>query len=156
MSKPKKFEDYKVGELREIAEDEFAVESEGLNKQEVLAALTESGVTWAMHVANHPELQEEPEEEEKPKADGVVTTSQMKKQEEQPVEIVVKEEVPLSSKQEWLIKMVRANPLYEIRGHRFTRDNPFALVSPEDAEYILTREKGFRQATPSELQEFYG
>lgn len=157
---PSKFSDYKVGDLRDIAENEFAVEVEGLNGKEVLAALEESGVTWEMHLANHPELraveevaplQAAPEYD----APGVVTSAQMQAQ-EVPVEIVVKEEVPLQSRQEWLIKMVRSNPLFEVRGVRFTSQHPYALVSPEIAEHLLTREEGFRQATPSELQEYYG
>lgn len=153
---PTKFDDFKVAELRTIADDEFAVEvGEKASKAEILAALTESGVTWKMYLDNHPELQPEA-----PKADeGVVTSSQMQAvpvEDEQPVKIVVKEETPLSAREEWLIKMTRANPLFEVRGHRFTQENPFALMNPVDAEYVLTKEEGFRQATPGELQEYYG
>lgn len=159
---PEKFEDYTIAELREIAEEEFAVEAEGLNQTEVIAALLESGVTFDQHLDNHPEFKavgdakvEGVEETADP---GVVTSAQMETApvEEAPVEIVVKEETPLTARQEWLIKMDRANPLYEVRGHRFTQENPYALVSPEDAEYLLTKETGFRQATPTELQQYYG
>lgn len=167
---PREFKDYGVADLRDIAENEFAVtvetEDDRLpNKAEVLAALSEYGVTFEQHLANHPELVAALNETESAgvvvaeenSAPGVITAASMKAVLEEPeVKIVVKEEVPLFSKEEWLIKMVRANPLYEVRGHKFTQQNPFALVSPEDAEYLLTRETGFRQATPSELQEYYG
>lgn len=158
---PEKFEDYTISELRDIAENEFAVEAEGLNQSEVLAALTESGVTFDQHLDNHPEFKAVEDAKvtaaEETADPGVVTAAQMQEQPvQEEVKIVVKEEVPLFSREEWLIKMVRANPLYEVRGHRFTQDNPFALVSPADAEYLLTKETGFRQATPSELQQYYG
>lgn len=167
---PREFKDYGVADLRDIAENEFAVEVEVEgdrlpNKAEVLAALSEAGVTFDQHLANHPELTAALSatadagvvSAEEHAAPGVITAASMKAAVEDPeVKIVVKEELPLFSKEEWLIKMVRANPLYEVRGHRFTQENPFALVSPADAEYLLTREDGFRQATPSELQEYYG
>lgn len=159
---PEKFEDYTIAELREIAEEEFAVESEGLNQAEVIAALLESGVTFDQHLDNHPEFKAvddaKVEAAEEHSAPGVVTTTQMETAPVEPeeVKIVVKEDTPLSTREEWLIKMDRPNPLYEVRGHRFTQENPYALVSPEDAEYLLTKETGFRQATPTELQKYYG
>lgn len=151
---PEKFEDFKVAELRTLADEEFAVEvGEKASKPEVLAALVENGVTWDMYLDLHPELKDV--EVETPA--GVVTSTQMQEQPvQEEVRIVVKEEVPLQSREEWLIKMTRANPLYEVRGQKFTQENPFALVSPADAEYLLTKEDGFRQATPSELQQYYG
>lgn len=149
---PTRFEDFRVGELRDIADNEFAVAvDEKASKAEVLAALTESGVTWSMYLEQHPEIKGE--------TDNVVTTTQINEpveSNEQSVKIVVKEETPLATREEWLIKMARANPLYEVRGHRFTQENPFALMSAADAEYVLTKEDGFRQATPSELQTYYG
>lgn len=160
---PTKFEDYKVAELRDIAENEFAVDIDPTaNEAEVLAALLENGVTFDQHLDNHPEFKavEDTKVEAAPEneAPGVVTAAQMQTPavENDDVKIVVKEEVPLFSREEWLIKMVRANPLYEVRGHKFTQENPFALVTPADAEYLLTKEEGFRQATPSELQQYYG
>lgn len=161
---PKKFEDFKVGELRTIADQEFAVEvGDDATKAEVLAALVESGVTFDQYLALHPELTAVIAEEPKVVAveetadPGVVTATQMQAEPvQEEVRIVVKEETPLHTREEWLIKMDRENPLYEVRGQRFTQENPFALVSPEDAEYLLTKEKGFRQATPGELQQYYG
>lgn len=55
-----------------------------------------------------------------------------------------------------LIKMERRNPTYELRGYVFKAEHPFALVSEEDANWILENEKGFRMASPKEAKEFYG
>ena len=50
------FESLKVAELRRAADEDFAVEvGEKASKPEVLAALVESGVTWDMYLAQHPE-----------------------------------------------------------------------------------------------------
>jgi hypothetical protein len=56
-----------------------------------------------------------------------------------------------------LIKMHRANRSYEILGYKFTQDNPYALTTSEDAEYITDSDPdGFRYATPKEAIDFYG
>lgn len=55
-----------------------------------------------------------------------------------------------------LIKMTRTNFTYQIRGYQFTRQHPFALVSDDDAEYLVEVVGGFRPATPKELSSFYG
>jgi hypothetical protein len=54
-----------------------------------------------------------------------------------------------------LLKMLRANRSYEVRGYRFTADHPFALATAEDAEWIVEHDEGFRYATPKEATEFY-
>lgn len=53
-----------------------------------------------------------------------------------------------------LVKMVRSNPTFEIRGYRFTKTHPYALVKNEDVDFILNT-TGFRIATPNEVAEFY-
>lgn len=55
----------------------------------------------------------------------------------------------------YLIKMERKNPLFEIGKHRFTQDRPFAVVSAKEAQEILTKYEGFRQAFPDEAESFY-
>ena len=37
----------------------------------------------------------------------------------------------------------------------FTREHPFAVVSPDEADWIL-EEEGFQIASPKEAREFYG
>lgn len=61
------------------------------------------------------------------------------------------------SKRDTLIRMHRKNKTYELLGYRFTQDNPYALVTPEEAEFITDQDpNGFRYATPKEAIEFYG
>lgn len=56
-----------------------------------------------------------------------------------------------------VIRMYRANRSYEILGHKFTQENPYALMSAADAETITDLDpEGFRYASPKEVAEFYG
>lgn len=55
-----------------------------------------------------------------------------------------------------LIKMRRANPTFEFRNYRFTKENPFVLMREDDASALLSFERGFVTATPQEAREYYG
>lgn len=46
-----------------------------------------------------------------------------------------------------VLKMTRKNASYEIRGYRFTRANPFALVRDGDVDTLVEKVGGFRPAT---------
>lgn len=153
----KSFKDLKIEELRRSAVEDFAVEiGEKDGKDIIIAALVESGVSWSDYVAQHPEVAPI---EETPVA--VVTSKTVTSTETiapvptEEIVVRVKEEVVSAPTDKFLIKMVRENLMYETRGHRFTKQHPYALVSPADAQYILSKEDGFRQAFPDELQEFY-
>jgi hypothetical protein len=129
------FETLKVAELKKIAED-FAVDTEGLkNKADIIAALTEEGVTYSVY-AKTIEVLEEAEVE----VDEVLPKFDPKK--EQPKDNV-------------LVRMTRANFRYDILGYTFTKDHPFIAMKEEDAQQIFDVEEGFRLATPREAQEFY-
>lgn len=170
---PKDFKDLKPTELYRAAIEDFAlpVEEDDKNKKTVLlAAFVEGGVTWADYVAQHPEVapvQEvvtnpNPVNQQSLSVDSAVPLDPENKwaeevEEEEPEARIITAELPkYKPKDKLLIKMDRKNPLFEVRGHRFTQENPYALMSPEDADYVLRFEDGFRQALPSELQEFYG
>lgn len=157
MTKPTGFSDLKPTELYRSAIEDFAlpVDAEDKNKKSVLlAAFVEGGVEWKDYVAQHPEVAPDPEPVVE---NNVVTSADLKaKPIEEDVVIRVKEEIPLKSNEKYLIKMVRDNPQFNVMGVKFTQEHPYALVRPEIADYLLTKEDGFRQATPSELREFYG
>jgi hypothetical protein len=129
------FDTMKVTELKTVA-DTFGVDLEDAkNKAEILAVITEEGVTYEMYAkflnAEKEEVEEvEAEEAPKPKP---------KKTDKNTV----------------LIKMERNNPSYQTYGHVFTREHPFVAVSENDAQEIFDNEKGFRMATPREVQEYY-
>lgn len=54
-----------------------------------------------------------------------------------------------------LVRMIRANNTYEIRGYRFTQEHPYVLVNERDADFLIERDGGFRVASPKEAREFY-
>lgn len=130
------FETLKVAELKKIAED-FAVDVESLkNKADIIAALSEEGVTWAVYQKTLKDLEDAEED-----ADEILPRFDPKK--EQSGDTV-------------LVKMTRANFRYDILGHTFTKDHPFVAMNEEDAQSIFDIEEGFRLATPKEVQEYYG
>jgi hypothetical protein len=129
------FDTLKVGELKAIAED-FAVETEGLkNKQDIIAALSEEGVTYAVYAKTLKDVEDAKEEIEilpvfDPKAERTEDTV--------------------------LVRMTRANFRYDILGHTFTQDHPFVAMHKDAAQEIFDIEEGFRLATPKEVQDYYG
>lgn len=183
-SKPQSFNDLDAEELYRSAIEDFAlpVEEDEKNKKKVLlSAFVEGGVTWAAYVSQHPEVKSDAEiaEEElaaKLKAgevvtsnapsynqigegveEGIVTAHAPVEEDVEPTIHVAQPPVrSLTPTDKYLIRMDRDNPLFEVRGYKFTDAHPYQLMAPEDAQYVLQYEDGFRQATPMELQEFYG
>lgn len=159
MSKtvPTSFNDLDAPELYRSAIEDFAlpVEEADKGKKKVLvAAFVEGGVSWADYVAQHPEVAPEPE----PEPVNVIKAPNKKKagRPQAGGNVITAKPIDATEEEQYLIKMTRENPLYETRGYRFTQEHPYALVSAADAQFILEREDGFRQAFPNELQEFYG
>lgn len=54
-----------------------------------------------------------------------------------------------------LVKMLRANGTYEIRGYTFKAAHPYALVKETDADFLIENDGGFAMASPREAKEFY-
>ncbi len=130
------FDTLKVAELRKIAED-FAVDTEGLkNKNDIIAALAEEGVTWSVYNKTINKVEEETEdmlEETLPKFDPKA---------EQPENTV-------------LVRMTRDNFRYDIMGFTFTKEHPFVAMVSDKAQEIFDKEEGFRLANPKEVQDYY-
>lgn len=59
-----------------------------------------------------------------------------------------------------LLKMDRQNPTFDILGRRFTKEQPFQLVSEDDAQDIIDATEdmggGFRIASPAEAKKYFG
>lgn len=127
------FETLKKDDLLRIA-DEFGVDTKPTDtKAVIIAALAEDGVTW----------------------DQVASLDETVAERDSVLKAQAEEEKQGGTKQ--LLRMLRANSTYEIRGTKFTREHPFALVPEEDAEYITESDpEGFRYATPKEAAEYYG
>ena len=122
------FETLKVADLRKIAED-FAVDTDGLkNKNDIIAAMSEEGVTWAVYQKTVKDLDDAEED-----ADEVLPRFDPKKDQ---------------AKDSVLVRMTRANFRYDILGYTFTDEHPFIAMKEEDAQSIFDKEEGFRLATP--------
>lgn len=130
------FEKMKVDELRAIADD-FAVDIDPKdNKNVVISKMVENGVTWDYYQKS---IGAEPEVP----AAIVAPTPQFDEAPEPDTEEKV------------LLRMTRENGTFEVRGAKFTRNNPYAIVRERDADYILEKYEGFRIASPKEVREFY-
>jgi len=128
------FDTLKVSELKQIAED-FGVEVESLKgKKDVIAALADEGVTWAVYAKTLQDVDDAKEEVE------ILPKFDPKKEQD---------------KDSVLVRMDRANFRYDILGFTFTKEHPYVAMSPEKAQAIFDKEEGFRLATPKEVQDFY-
>lgn len=153
---PTSFRDLKKAQLVEAA-TYFGTDDEG-GVETLRAGLVENGVTWDMYVKafkleGHEDLPEPVERtfrqveiEDDPEEEVVKVTEEVVTVEEKPV---------LAPQDKYLIKMTRKNPYFEFRHYRFTQEKPYAIMKADDAQAILESEKGFRQAFPAELREFY-
>jgi hypothetical protein len=127
------FDTLKVSELKAIAE-EFGVEANSLkNKKDIIAALTEEGVTWAVYQKTIKDIEDNTEE----------------------IEIIPKLDPKKIASDEVLVRMIRDNFRYDIIGYTFTKEHPFVAMSDENAQSIFDKEEGFRLATPKEVQDYY-
>lgn len=129
------FDTLKLAELKQVAED-FAVDITGLkNKETIIAALAEEGVSWGIYSKTKENIEEAEDimDEVLPKFDPKAN---------QPEDTV-------------LVRMTRANFRYDILGHTFTKEHPFVAMTKDNAQAIFDKEEGFRLATPSEVQNFY-
>ena len=128
------FDTLKVSELKKVAED-FGVDIEGLKgKADLIAALSDEGVTWAVYEKTVKDIEDNKEEVE------VLPVFDPNKEQD---------------KDNVLVKMERANFRYDILGFTFTKEHPFVAMSPDNAQAIFDKEEGFRLATPKEVQDFY-
>lgn len=133
------FKELTVPELKAVAE-QFAVDLDGKTKKaDIIAEIQEMGVTWEMYAATL-----EPEEEEAEEELALFEAPLVEEEEVEDEDDYV------------VVKMIRTNFTYEIRGYKFTRQHPYALVKEEDADYLIEVDEGFRMASPRELKEFYG
>jgi hypothetical protein len=128
------FDKMKVDELRQIA-DNFAVDIDPKdNKSVIVSKMVDHGVTWDYYqkAIGAEEI-----------ADAAETPTF-----DDPAESDVEEKV--------LLKMTRANGTFEVRGTKFTKANPYAIVNERDADFILEHYEGFSIASPKEVRAFYG
>lgn len=102
-------------------------------KAEIIAALEEIGFTWN----NYKKFIQQDEVAEKASEPTNVRFDQMV-----------------------LLKMDRKNPTFDILGRRFTKLQPFQVMTADEAQEIIDAVEpiggGFRIANPSEAKSFFG
>ena len=118
--------------------DEFGVElKSSFNKRAVTLAFAEAVVSAEL-IKGLKGTDEEAVEEDAPVVEAVAPVAE-----------------PVDESDRVLIRMTRTNHSYEVRGYRFTRDNPFGLVTEDDADYLIETEGGFAMASPKEARAYY-
>jgi hypothetical protein len=128
------FETLKLAEIKKIAED-FGVDINSLkSKTDIIAALSEEGVSWSVYSKTIKDVDDAKEE----------------------IEVLPKfDPKKAQDKDLVLVRMTRANFRYDTMGFTFTDQHPFVAMSEEAAQEIFDKEEGFRLATPKEAQDFY-
>lgn len=137
------FSSLTIPELRGVAE-QFAVDipDKVKSKPAIIKAIEDDGVTYQMYKSMLvPAAEEEPD----------LAETNESELDDGPYERQLDDEDPTT-----VIKMTRKNNSYEVRGYRFTRQHPYAVVSDDDAEYLIEFGGGFRPASKKEILEFYG
>lgn len=158
------FEDFNKNELKQIA-DEFVLDVDADNEAELRAAV--EGLDAEEVALSFPKwadrlVDEEDEEEtalvtsESTPAKGRPAKKAAAKKATAKKTVAPKAEpktvVPDTNT---LLKMTRNNPVYEVRGYRFTRAMPYVFVKNEDVDFLIEVEGGFTVAKPSEVESFF-
>ncbi len=131
------FDTLKKEDLLKIADDYGVDVKPSDTKAVIIAAFVEDGVNW----------------DDVAKVDKTVAELDSQIKEEQAEQVAADK----AAQPKALLKMLRANGTYEIRGYVFKREHPFALIADDDAEFIVENDPaGFRYATPKEAQAIYG
>jgi hypothetical protein len=126
------FSKFKIGELRQIAED-FGVEVPSkTNREGIALLLEEEGVTYGMYEKFANAEREDVDENILPQPSINITNSQTV-----------------------LVRMERMNPTYQVGRYTFTQQHPFIAMPEWEAQAIFDLEQGFRLANPREAQEYY-
>lgn len=138
------FKDLEEEDLRKLAVEDFGVSVEPDAKvEEICAALVEDGVTWEMAVAQS--------------SVAAAVQAKLAVEQAEAKSVPVNKPAPAEGDEQpdALLRMMRENSRYDIRGYTFTHENPFGLVDANNAEWIVENVEGFRYATPKEAREFY-
>ena len=131
-------------------------------KEKIVEAFNEEGITLKQILDSSPELRDKYASKLEPvpaAAPNLVTTQSTNPAPAgRPVidkETIVSEPVnKVEIASNYLIKMERQNPHFEVAGYTFTQKHPYAVVSADKVAKVI-QEGGFRQALPEEVQEYY-
>jgi hypothetical protein len=127
------FNNLKLADLKLVAEN-FSVDlPEKISKNDLVLLLEEEGVSYEMYESFNNAAKDEVtlDEEEQQRAEA------------------------LRNEPTLLVKMDRSNFSYQVGPYTFTLDHPFIAMPESHAQKVFDTEKGFRPATPREVQDFY-
>jgi hypothetical protein len=162
------FEDFNKDELAKIA-DEFVLDVEDADDEDELRAAVEK-LSPEEVALSFPEfadrLETESDDDEDGESTGLVTSENTPKKGVPAKKAVAKKAATKKAaakppaktvvpEEKTLLKMIRNNPVYEVRGYRFTRALPYAYVNDDDVDFLIEVEGGFTVAKPSEVKSFF-
>lgn len=137
------FQNLNKEELVEVA-DIFAVDlTDATTKMDIVGALAEDGVSWKMY-KDH--LDSFDPDAAKEAAEEIA---------EESAAPAPKPQTRVRKSEDTLVKMDRMNPSYSVFGYTFTRKHPFVIIKAADVDSLLRHDRGFRVATPEEVEEYY-
>lgn len=160
-------DDLNKGELEKIA-DEFALNTDDLDEDALRSEVAKlSSAEVALSFPELAERLEEPDDEEDEESALVTSEATPKKgpakkaaakktaakKAATPAKAATSKTVVPDDRT--LIKMTRSNPVYEVRGYRFTRQMPYVFVNNADVDFLIEVEGGFSVAKPSEVESFF-
>lgn len=135
------FTEMKVADLRQLCAQLGVEVDQKASKTEMLVELEENGVTW-----DYVKTLQDNFENNKPDDDDLEESNVSDKSDASKNYI----------KGDQLLKMVGTNSSFEVLGFKFTKKNPFNIMSVYDAQKIIDfYPDKFRLAHPKEAQEFY-
>jgi len=153
------FNSLSTDELAVVADNfgvEFKIDERWGDKrkhQAILTAMLDEGVTWEFYEDTLNQLKAAEDDAEQERQSALPEPEVF-----DPASI----NDPTKPKREFkekkvdvLVKMMRANPSFEVRGHKFTQEHPFAAMNEPDADFVVHNVEGFRYATTQELEEYY-
>jgi len=146
MTEVSGFMTLKKPELMAVAKEFGTDFDEAWTKPEIIKAMEDDGVYWDDYQRFVKTVDDENErltEETLGEASHTPATDEAEEKEEEKGDRI-------------LIRMIRKNPTYDIRGARFTQAKPFAFLEEDDAEWVIENVEGFRIALPKEVRAFYG
>jgi len=158
------FEDFNKDELEKIA-DEFSLDVENPDDEDELrAAVEEVGATEV--ALSFPQWADRLVEEDDEEEDALVTSDNTPKKgaakktaKKAPAKKTAAKKATaprtVVPEDKTLLKMTRNNPIYEVRGYRFTRQMPYVFVDNDDVDFLIEVEGGFTVAKPSEVEKFF-
>lgn len=128
-------------QLKSVADQFGSTVHLNMNKPTMLKILREDGINAQLYNTVMSEVESEKQDELSELEPDVKTETVTESYDEEEL---------------MLIKMVRPNHSYEVRGYRFTKHHPYVAVKEDDADYLVETVGGFRPASPRELRDFYG